>query len=474
MTVSYDAHADDMQLDLADRPSTSGVFPPDFVWGAATAAYQVEGAAREDGRGSSIWDHFVSTPGNIAGGETGDIAADHYHRMERDVALMAELGICAYRFSISWPRVLPEGVGAVNPRGLDFYDRLVDVLLEHGILPVATLYHWDLPLALHERGGWLTRDTAQAFAAYAEVAARRLGDRIAWWITLNEPWCSAYLGYGVGVHAPGVRDPQAAVTAAHHLLLAHGLAMPRLRSLTRPGAHLGITLNLTPVYMADDRPETRRAQERADIFHNRWFLDPLYRAAYPVGLESTLGVSPPPVVDGDLALISTPTDFLGINYYSRLLMRAPAQLSPSARSASPSEPYEAVGPVPGSAYTAMGWEVYPRGLVDVLARVHRDYAPSAIAVTENGAAYSDRWDGGERVRDPDRVKYLQLHIQALAEALAQGVPLNGYFLWSLLDNFEWAEGYSKRFGLVYVDYPTQRRIVKDSGRWYAAFLEAQR
>jgi beta-glucosidase len=475
MTTIPDTHPTGTYPDTAGAGSLDGNFPADFLWGAATAAYQVEGATREDGRGPSIWDHFAATSGNTYRGETGDVATDHYHLMEQDVALMAELGLGAYRFSISWPRVLPQGTGNVNRRGLDFYDRLVDTLLSHGITPVATLYHWDLPLALHERGGWLTRDTAHAFAAYAEVVARRLGDRIAWWITLNEPWCSAYLGYGIGVHAPGVRDRRAAATAAHHLLLAHGLAIPRLRAHTRREAQVGISLNLTPVYAADDRPETLRAQAQADIFHNRWFLDPLFRGTYPARLESDLIVSPSSVADGDLALIAAPLDFLGVNYYSRLLVRAHAHAHQDASLSVPvSETYEVVGPVPGSTYTEMGWEVYPQGLVDVLARVDREYAPRAIAVTENGAAYRDEWAGGAQVRDSQRVQYLRLHIQALAEALTRGIPLTGYFLWSLLDNFEWAEGYSKRFGLVYVDYPTQRRIVKDSGRWYAALLRAQR
>jgi beta-glucosidase len=475
MTAISDTHPSGTYPDAAGARSLDGIFPAGFMWGAATAAYQVEGAARKDGRGPSIWDHFAATPGNTYRGETGDVAADHYHQMEQDVALMAELGIGAYRFSISWPRVLPQGTGIVNPRGLDFYDRLVDTLLSNGITPVATLYHWDLPLALHEQGGWLTRDTAHAFAAYAEVVARRLGDRIAWWITLNEPWCSAYLGYGIGVHAPGVRDRRAAATAGHHLLLAHGLAIPRLRTHTRPEAQLGIALNLTPVYAADDRAQTLRAQTLADIFHNRWFLDPIFRGVYPAELEPDLVVSPLSIEDGDLALIAAPLDFLGVNYYSRLLVRAHGQAQQGGSLQVPvSETYEVVGPVPGSAYTEMGWEVYPQGLIDLLARVDREYTPRAIAVTENGAAYSDRWDGGEQVRDPQRVKYLRLHIQALAETLARGIPLKGYLLWSLLDNYEWAEGYSKRFGIVYVDYPTQRRIVKDSGRWYAAFLEAQR
>jgi beta-glucosidase len=446
-------------------------FPADFLWGAATASYQIEGAAYQDGRGLSIWDQFAATPGKVFQGDNGDIAADHYRRMPEDVALMARLGLNAYRFSIAWPRILPQGTGTVNSRGLDFYDRLVDALLARGITPLVTLYHWDLPLALHEKGGWLNRDTAFAFSDYAEVVARRLGDRVDWWTTLNEPWCSAYLGYGIGVHAPGIHDMQSAYIAAHHLLLAHGLALPRLRALTRQQAQLGITLNLTPVYAANDHPETFRAVELADKTSNRWFLDPIFRGTYPEGLFTDTGVDAQPVQDGDLAIISTPIDLLGINNYSRSLIRA--RMDGNGAGDSTSKDYEHVAAAESS-YTDMGWEVYPQALRDVLVRVHRDYAPRAVAVTENGAAFADQWDGSDHVRDPQRVHYIREHIRTLAQALAQGVPLRGYFVWSLLDNFEWAEGYSKRFGIVYIDYPTQRRIVKDSGRWYADFIASQR
>jgi beta-glucosidase len=446
------------------------VFPADFLWGAATASYQIEGAAHEDGRGLSIWDQFAATPGKVYQGENGDVAADHYHRMPEDVALMSELGLNAYRFSIAWPRILPQGTGTVNERGLDFYDRLVDLLLARGITPLVTLYHWDLPLALHEQKGWLNRDTACAFADYAEVVTRRLGDRVDWWTTLNEPWCSAYLGYDTGVHAPGIRNKQSSYIAAHHLLLAHGLALSRLRAYTRKSAQLGITLNLTPVYAADDRPETLRAVERADKTSNRWFLDPIFRGNYPEGLFADAGVAPPPIRHDDLNIIATPIDFLGVNNYSRSLIRAQTGES----SDDTNRGYEHVAGVADATYTEMGWEVYPHALTDVLVRVHRDYAPRAIAVTENGAAFTDQWDGSDHVGDSQRVDYLREHLKALGRARAEGVPVRGYFVWSLLDNFEWAEGYSKRFGIVYVDYPTQRRIIKDSGRWYAAFIAAQR
>src|SRR6266566_358318 len=456
---------------MVDTHVTS-VFPADFLWGAATASYQIEGAAYEDGRGLSIWDQFAAIPGKVHQGDNGDVAADHYHRMPEDVALMAKLGLNAYRFSIAWPRILPQGTGTVNERGLDFYDRLVDALLARGITPLVTLYHWDLPLALHKQGGWLNRQTALAFADYAEVVVRRLGDRVDWWTTLNEPWCSAYLGYGIGVHAPGIRDQQSAYVAAHHLLLAHGLALPRLRAHTRRQAQLGITLNLTPVYAANDHLETLRAVELADKMSNRWFLDPIFRGAYPEGLFADAGVAPPSIQDGDLAIIAAPIDLLGVNNYSRALIHA--RVEENGGSDTTTWGYEHVSGVANSSYTEMGWEVYPQALSDVLVRVHRDYTPRGIAVTENGAAFADQWDGSDDVSDLQRVRYIHEHIQALEQALAQGVPLRGYFVWSLLDNFEWAEGYSKRFGIVYIDYPTQRRIVKESGRWYAAFIAAQR
>ncbi len=446
-------------------------FPAEFLWGAATSAYQIEGAVHEDGRADSIWDAFANMNGATFRGETAEIAADHYHRMPEDVALMSELNLSAYRFSVSWSRILPQGTGTVNERGLDFYDRLVDALLERAISPVLTLYHWDLPLALHERGGWLARETAYAFADYAEVVARRLGDRVRWWITINEPWCAAYLGYGRGVHAPGIAGKQAAVDAAHHLLLAHGLARPRICSHAHAQARVGITLNLTPVSGADDRPETMQGVIQADVLHNRWFLDPLFFGHYPEKLFADLEVVPPALESGDMALISAPLDFLGLNYYFRLLLhtRAPARTPSSFTPA-----YEPVVPVPGASYTDMAWEIYPEGLADILQRVHQEYAPRLILITENGAAFADQWDGSNPVRDERRIEYLRDHLHVLERSCRQGIPVGGYFAWSLLDNYEWIDGYSKRFGLVYVDYPTQRRLIKESGRWYAAFVQAQR
>ncbi|HEX9038587.1 MAG TPA: GH1 family beta-glucosidase [Ktedonobacterales bacterium] len=439
-------------------------FPAGFLWGAATSAYQIEGATCEDGRGPSIWDAFAAEPGRTFGGQTGEIAVDHYHRMEQDVGLMAELGLTAYRFSIAWPRVLPGGRGPVNPAGLDFYSRLVDALLAHGVTPVATLYHWDLPLPLYEAGGWRARETAQAFADYAEVMARALGDRVSWWVTQNEPWCTAYLGYVTGEHAPGARDErQLAVDVAHHLLLSHGLALPRIRA-SAPGARVGAALNLFPIFAGDERPETLRAVARADRFHNRWFLDPLYRGEYPAELFRDLGAQPPPIQEGDMALISAPADFLGVNYYNRWMVRADG--SPRGM--------EYVYSQPGAAVTDMGWEIYPHGLDIILEDLARDYRPPALLVTENGAAFADEWNGDGRVADAQRVRYLRDHLEAVAQAIEHGAPVAGYFAWSLMDNFEWAEGYNKRFGLVYVDFATQRRIIKDSGRWYAGFIAGQR
>jgi beta-glucosidase len=456
--------ADNVKTGPAMAPELAAAFPSDFLWGVATSSYQIEGATHEDGRGESIWDRYAATPGKIFDGQTGDVATDHYHRMEQDVALMAELGLGAYRFSIAWPRILPEGRGTVNERGLDFYDRLVDALLRHNIVPVATLYHWDLPVTLEDEGGWPNRATANAFADYAEVVARRLGDRIDWWTTLNEPWCSAYLGYYRGEHAPGVRDLSKGITAAHHLLLAHGLAVPRIRAYVKPSAQVGITINFSPVYPADESPETLQELAREDVVANRWFVEPVIKGAYPEGLFEILGAQPP-ILDGDLATIAAPIDFLGVNYYTRFLVSNPEKMAEL-----PTKPWEDGARVPGADYTEMNWEVFPQGMTDLLVRLHQDFGPIALLVTENGAAYEDAWDGADRVPDAARVEYLHGHIGAVAKAIEQGADVKGYFLWSLLDNFEWAWGYSKRFGIVYVDYPTQKRVVKDSGRWYADLI----
>ncbi len=474
MSITNDATSTSRPRTGTQSALETTVFPPDFLWGAATSAYQIEGAVHEDGRAPSMWDRFAAMPGATYQGETGEIAADHYHRMEEDVALLAELNLNAYRFSLSWPRILPQGTGAVNERGLDFYDRLVDTLLARGIRPLATLYHWDLPVTLLDRGGWLVRDTAYAFADYAEVVARRLGDRVEWWLTHNEPWCSAYLGYAQGIHAPGLRDKHLAVVAGHHVLLSHGLSVPRMRSHLSPQAQVGIALDFYPMYVADDRPETLLAVKSADTFRNRWFLDPLFLGRYPDDLFTDLGVAPPPIREEDFSIISTPIDFLGVNYYSRWLVRSRADSVTIAEHTMPANSYEEVKRIPGASYTEMGWEIFPDGLANILTRIHREYAPKALVVTESGAAFDDHWDGNNHIHDQQRIDYLRAHIQTVAEVIRQGVPIKGYVVWSFLDNFEWSEGYRKRFGLVYVDYPTQRRIIKDSGRWYASFVASQR
>jgi beta-glucosidase len=424
-----------------------------FLYGVATSSYQIEGAVREDGRGPSIWDTFCRVPGNILDGSSGEIACDHYHRYPEDIQLMKELGVQAYRFSIAWPRILPEGRGEINPQGLDFYERLTDALLAQGILPFATLYHWDLPQALPE--GWLARDTALAFADYASIVARRLGDRIPFFATLNEPWVSAFVGHLHGEHAPGLRDLPAALKAAHHLLLAHGLALQALRSETR--AQLGIVLNLTSAYPNASRPEDHTAAERVDRYLNGWFLDPLLKGRYPELFDEL-----PPVQERDFELIQAPLDFLGVNYYQRALVTAgPGFLGARFW--------------PGrDEVTQMNWEVSPGGLLDLLLRLqHETGGKLPIYITENGAAYYDELDQ-DQVQDPGRIRYLARHLAALEEARARGVPVRGYFVWSFLDNFEWAYGYTRRFGLVYVDYPTQRRIPKSSFFWYQSYIAQHR
>lgn len=458
--------------DMSVDASLLAQVPPGFFWGASTSAYQIEGGVCEDGRGSSIWDEFAATPGKTYNGETGEIADDHYHRSTEDVALMAHVGLNAYCFSLAWPRILPEGRGTINTPGLDFYDRLVDALLAKGITPLAKLYHWDLPSALQQRGGWLTRDTAYAFAEYADVVTRRLGDRVEHWITHNEPFCTSYLGHGLGIHAPGTMSPQAAINVSHHVLLSHGLAVPRIRANTRPSARVGISLDYYPVYGVDDRPETCSAMEQADAFRNRWFFDPVFKGSYPEQLFSCLGVQPPPIQDGDLALIAAPLDFLGLNYYSRWLVRSRDEaLDEPAEHAHQQYTCLKMAELNGATFTEMEWEVFPQGLLKAMQRIHQDYAPPAIFVTENGAAFPDQWDGVSlAVHDPERRDYVRDHIQSVADAAAQGIPVQGYFAWSLMDNYEWSQGYSKRFGLVYVDYPTQQRIVKDSGHWYASLI----
>ena len=435
-------------------------FPDGFTWGVATASYQIEGAVDEDGRGPSIWDTFSHTAGKVLGGETGDVACDHYHRWPEDIGLMTDLGVGAYRFSIAWPRVLPAGRGPVNATGLDFYDRLVDGLLEAGITPFPTLYHWDLPQALDDEGGWTARSTAEAFADYAAIVASRLGDRVTSWVTLNEPWVVSHHGYGTGEHAPGHSDWSEAWAVSHNLLLGHGLAVERIRD-SAPGARVGIVLNLEPQYPASGHLADVAATHLADGYWNRWYLDPLAGRGYPEDAAVDAGWSQQEVLPGDLEAIAVPLDFLGVNFYSRKIIRS-SDLADDERPGTPPEPTET---------TEMGWEVYPEGLYDILMKVHTDYDFPPIYITESGAAYPDQLVDG-RVEDDDRISYLQRHFTQLHRAIEDGVPVKGYFLWSLMDNFEWAYGYSKRFGVTYVEYRTQERTVKKSGRFYRAVISA--
>lgn len=430
--------------------------PADFTWGVATAAYQIEGAVAEDGRAPSIWDTFSHTPGTIDGGDTGDVACDHYHRVPEDIGLMKQLGVDAYRFSLAWPRIVPDGNGAVNKAGLDFYDRLVDGLLEAGVSPFATLYHWDLPQASQDRGGWPARETAEHFARYAGIVAERLGDRVKDWATLNEPLCSSWIGHLEGTMAPGVRDLTAAVHTSYHLHLGHGLAVQAIRAVSSD-ARIGIVNNLSPIEPATDSEADRAAAVRADGHTNRWWLDPIHGRGYPQDMVDLYGVDLP-VRDGDLETIAAPLDWLGVNYYFRQIVRDdPTGIAPFAKQVE----------VPGARLTAMPWEVHADGLEQLLLRVTEEYGAQRIFVTENGSAYPDVVQADGTVDDPERVRYLEEHLAACARAVEKGAPLAGYFAWSLLDNFEWAYGYDKRFGLVHVDYDTQVRTVKSSGYRYA-------
>ncbi|KFE60865.1 GH1 family beta-glucosidase [Hyalangium minutum] len=440
-------------------------FPLGFAWGAATSSYQIEGAALEDGRGESIWDRFSKTPGKVEDGTNGDVACDHYHRFREDVALMKRLGIKHYRFSVAWPRILPTGRQKVNQAGLDFYGRLVDTLLEAGIEPYATLYHWDLPQVLQDEGGWARRPVVEAFVEYSRIVARALGDRVKKWITHNEPWCTSMLGYQEGRHAPGLKDWSAALAASHHVLLSHGLAVPVIRSES-PGAEVGITLNLTPAEPASPSAADHDASRHFDGFFNRWFLDPVFGRHYPADMVAdyiAAGHLPPEgltfVQPGDLEAIAAKCDFLGINYYSRAVLR---------NGKVPEEKNEprTVHVAPEREWTDMGWEVHSDGLRELLLRIHLDYRPRKIYVTENGASYATPPNAEGRVPDEQRLTFLRDHFLAARRAMDGGVPLAGYFVWSLMDNFEWDRGYSQRFGIVWVDYRTQQRIAKDSALWY--------
>ncbi|MGW0803784.1 GH1 family beta-glucosidase [Nonomuraea sp. NPDC002799] len=449
-------------------------FPENFLWGTATAAYQVEGAWAEDGRGPSIWDTFSHTPGLVTNGDTGDVACDHYHRLEEDLDILAELGVGAYRFSISWPRVQPGGRGPLNRPGVDFYDRLVDGLLARDIAPVATLYHWDLPQELEDAGGWPERDTALRFAEYARLMGDALGDRVRTWITLNEPWCSAYLGYASGVHAPARTEPAAALAAVHHLNLGHGLAVQALRATAARDAQMSVTLNLHHVRGVSERDAG--AVRKADGLANRAFLGPMLEGAYPGDLiADTASVTDWAFVrDGDEATACQPLDVLGVNYYNPTLVRhwdgGTARETSDGHQDGAASPWIACEDVefvqqPGP-YTEMGWNIDETGLTELLLRLHRDYPGTPTMITENGAAFADVVAADGRVRDERRVDYLHRHLSAVAEAIAAGADVRGYFVWSLMDNFEWAHGYAKRFGIVRVDHDTLERTWKDSAHWY--------
>jgi beta-glucosidase len=444
---------------------TKHVFPNNFIWGTATSSYQIEGAANEDGRGESIWDRFSKTPGKVNDGSNGDVACDHYHRYREDIALMKDLGVKAYRFSIAWPRILPNGRGEVVAKGLDFYDKVVDALLEAGIEPFVTLYHWDLPQVLQDEGGWANRTTALAFAEYARIVAARLGDRVKKWITHNEPWCASLLSHQIGIHAPGIKDYRTALSASHHLLLSHGMAVPIVRECSK-GAEVGITLNLTPTVPASRSAHDIDFARHYDGYFNRWFLDPLYGRHYPADMIADYiegGYLPreglTDVLPGDLKIIATPCDFLGVNYYNRSVVRSKS--IPEEENLPRTEHL-----APREEWTEMGWEVYPDGLRQILSRVHLEYGPAKLYVTENGASYSDGPDANGRVNDEKRRRFLRDHFIAARRAMDAGAPLAGYFVWSLLDNFEWERGYTQRFGIVWVDYTTQQRIPKDSALWY--------
>jgi beta-glucosidase len=425
-----------------------------FIWGVSTSSYQIEGAAKEGGRGPSIWDTFSRIPGAVANADNGDIACDHYHRYNEDLDLMKWLGVGAYHFSIAWPRVIPTGSGPLNKVGMDFYDRLIDGALERGITPWPTLYHWDLPQALQDKGGWNNRECAHWFAEYSYLMAEAFSDRVKNWVTINEPFCSAWLGHLYGVMAPGIKDLQTGINASHHLLLGHGLAVRAIREAASD-VKVGITLNFTPAITIGDSEEDQRAVQLADGFDNRWFGDPVFKASYPQDLVSAFNREVP-IHAGDMQIISTPVDFLGLNYY----FRQTVAYDPSAQPL----PYKQVT-APNVERTGMGWEVHAQTFTELLTRINKDYAPKEIFITENGSAWDDEVVNG-KVDDPNRVRYLERHIDAMFDAKKQGVPISGYFAWSLMDNYEWAYGYAKRFGLIYVDYPTQQRIPKTSAYYY--------
>lgn len=451
-----------VSLETAETAERVGgkAFSPTFLWGAATAAYQIEGGAYEDGRGASIWDRFSHTPGMVDNGDTGDVACDHFHRYREDIALMTDLGLQAYRFSIGWPRLFPTGSGPLNSKGVDFYNRLIDAILEAGIQPVPTLYHWDLPQALEDQGGWPNIQTAERFADYADACFAAFGDRVGTWITLNEPWCIAHLGYVAGAHAPGKKDENLGFLAGHTLMVGHGLAVQRYRQ-QYPHGRIGITVSLSPAHPFTDTPADREAARRANAHGNHWFLDPIYMGDYPKEMREAFGENLPRFTEEQRKAVQSPIDFIGANYYFRGMIAD----DPSGRGLRTSWSVPTEGPA-----TAMGWEVYPPGLTETLCDLDSRYGHPQLYVTENGAAFDDVVSPDGKVHDENRRQYLESHFRAAADAIGHGVNLAGYFVWSLLDNFEWGFGYSKRFGIVRVDYTTQERTIKDSGHWYAGVI----
>jgi len=433
-------------------------FPEGFLWGAATAAYQIEGGFNEDGRSTANWDVFCRIPGNVYHGDTGDVASDHYHHWKEDVALMKELGLPAYRFSFAWPRIIPTGKGPVNRKGLDFYDHLVDELLESNIKPFPTLYHWDHPAVLDEIGGWTNREMSAWFADYASILVEHFSDRITNWITINEPFVVAMIGYQLGGVAPGMKDVKATAAATHHLLLGHGLAVKAMRQAAKQPLQIGITLNLSNIESASPSQADRDAARCRDAYLNRVFLDPLFNGKYPVEMTENLGFVFPEGFEKDLPVIGEPTDFLGINNYTRDVVKA--------NPANDLFPFDLIQPEE-STFSTM-WEMYPKGLYDLLTRLKRDYPLKAVYITENGTAITDGIDADNRVRDSRRIQFLQDYIASVHQAIKEGVPVKGYFVWSLMDNYEWSLGYSRRFGIIFVDYENgQRRVLKDSARWYS-------
>lgn len=447
-----------MVKDLASK------FPKGFLWGAATSAYQIEGAWQEDGKGESIWDRFSHTKGKISGGDKGDVAADHYHRYREDVQMMKELGLDSYRFSISWPRIFPEGVGEVNQTGLDFYQRLVDELLAIEIAPMATLYHWDLPQALQDKGGWPDRQIVNAFVDYADVVTRALGDRVKMWATLNEPYVSAYLGYFTGEHAPGHQDVDEMLASAHHLLLSHGQAVPVIRNNV-PESEVGIVLNPGPMFPASQSYHDRKAAWLEDGILNRWYLDPLAGRGYPTDVVGHFGRQMEFVEPEDMEVIAEPIDFLGINYYTRFVIRS---------AGIPKVDNLPVEIETGDLVTEMNWEVYPEGLYDILTRIHYEYRFPKFYVTENGSAFPDELTSDGKIHDVLRTQYLVDHFDQAAKAITHGVPLAGYYVWSFMDNFEWAHGYKMRFGIIHINFTTLERTFKESAKWYQEFLKSSK